>query len=115
MKIKRNTLITWLVIIAVIILGIVISSRGGSSNVPEEIAKCIGEKSTLYVQLGCPHCKTQEDMFGNNKKYLEEVDCFYERIECQEKDIQATPTWIISGEYYEGVQSIERLQELTGC
>jgi len=112
---KKNTLITLIIIAAVVVLGLVLSSRGGEAKVPEEIAQCIGENSVLYVQLGCPHCKTQEDMFGSSKKYLETIDCFYERAECQEKEIKATPTWLIDEEYYEGVQTIERLQELTGC
>ncbi|MBS3076313.1 hypothetical protein J4481_01060, partial [Candidatus Pacearchaeota archaeon] len=80
---------------------------------PEEIVKCIGENSVLYVQLGCSHCKTQEDMFGKNLKYLEIIDCWFEKEKCE--NISGTPTWKIKGEYYKGVQSIKKLQELTGC
>lgn len=114
MKSKKNTLITWIIIIAVIILGIVLATRSpNQSSVPEEIAQCIGENSMLYVQLGCTHCETQKQMFGDNYKSLNIIDCFYERDKCQ--NIKATPTWLIDGKYYEGVQSIERLQNLTGC
>ncbi len=86
-------------------------SGGGSSS--EEIAMCIGENSELYVQLGCNACETQKEMFGDNYKYLNVIDCWSEKEKCSE--IQYTPTWIINGEKYTGVQSIEKLKELTGC
>ena len=111
---KKNSLITILIIIAVIVLAYFLINKP-KPETPEELAKCIGERSTLYVQLGCSHCKDQEDMFGDNLKYLKEIDCFYERNKCIENEITGTPTWIIDGEKYEGVQTIEKLKELTGC
>ena len=80
---------------------------------PENIVKCIGENSELYGQLGCSACKKQEELFGENSKYLTIIDCWNEREKCLE--IEYTPTWIIKGEKYVGVQSIEKLKELTGC
>ncbi|HLC78330.1 MAG TPA: hypothetical protein VJH92_04350 [Candidatus Nanoarchaeia archaeon] len=109
---KKSNLITFGIIILIVILAIVII-RKPTNTTTEEVAKCIGEKSTLYVQLGCPHCKTQEEMFGDNVKFLNEIDCFFEKERCTE--IEATPTWLIDGEYYEGVQEIEKIQNLTGC
>ncbi len=79
----------------------------------EEIAKCIGENSILYTQIGCHACEVQEDMFGENKKFLKKIDCFYEPQKCAE--ITGTPTWNIKGKEYVGVQSIEKLKELTNC
>jgi len=108
----KNSWITIGIIILVVIFATLII-RKPTPTTTEEIAKCIGEKSTLYVQLGCPHCKTQEEMFGDNVKFLNEVDCFFEKDKCAE--ITATPTWVISGRPYEGVQEIEKLQSLTGC
>ena len=52
-------------------------------------------------------------MFGKNRQYLNTIDCWYEREKCL--GIQSTPSWIIKGEKYIGVQSIEKLKELTGC
>jgi len=46
-------------------------------------------------------------------KYLEIIDCWFEKEKCE--NISGTPTWKIKGEYYKGVQSIKKLQELTGC
>jgi hypothetical protein len=111
---KKNSWVNIAIIAAVLIIAFFVL-RKPTPVTTEEIARCIGENSVLYVQLGCPHCKTQEDMFGNNKQYLKIVDCFYETASGKCTDIQSTPTWLISGKKYEGVQSIEKLQELTGC
>jgi uncharacterized protein YxeA len=108
---KKN-LITIIIILGVIILSIVIINKPHPET-PEEVAKCIGKNSVLYIKLGCNACKIQEEMFGENYEYLTIIDCFYERDKCSE--IIFTPTWIIKGEKYEGVQSIEKLKELTGC
>jgi hypothetical protein len=59
----------------------------------DEISKCIGEKSILYIQLGCPHCETQKELFGEYYQNLNVVDCFYESDKCT--NIRATPTWRI--------------------
>lgn len=110
---KKGNWVTWIVIISVLIIALIIMSRPGEPPTDKATAQCIGENSVLYVQLGCPHCETQEEMFGSNKKYLEIIDCFYQRDQCEE--ISATPTWLINGEYHEGVQSIEKLKSLTNC
>ena len=59
----------------------------------EEISKCIGQRSILYVQLGCVHCETQKEMFGEYYQNLNTIDCFYESNKCA--SITATPTWVI--------------------
>jgi len=111
---EKNTLINLVIVICVVILAVIILLNSGKApETTEEIAKCIGENSILYVQLGCSHCRDQEDMFGEFKDKLTIIDCFYERDKCA--DIEATPSWKIKGELYEGVQSIENLKELTGC
>lgn len=109
---KKSNVITIMIILAVILLAILIIARPKNSTSEEE-AKCIGEKSTLYVQLGCRACENQEKMFGDNIQYINTIDCFYERDKCS--SITHTPTWIINGKAYEGTQSIETLKELTGC
>jgi hypothetical protein len=114
MKIKKNNLITVAVIAGVIILVVILlSGKNPTAQTSAEVAQCIGGKSTLYVQLGCPHCETQKEMFGENYQYLKTIDCFYERDKCT--DVSGTPTWKIGGEYYVGIQSVEKLRELTGC
>lgn len=109
---KKSSWITLVVIILVLILAYWLINRD-PNGAPEDIAKCIGENAVLYTQLGCPACETQEEKFGENKKHLNIVDCFFELEKCSE--IERTPTWIIDGKKYVGIQSIEKLQELTGC
>ncbi len=111
--ISKQTITTLVVIVAVILLSYALISIRDRPQTDEAVAKCIGENSKLYVQLGCTHCETQEKMFGAYVSYLDRTDCFYERDAC--KDIKVTPTWIIKGQTYEGVQSIEELKQLTGC
>ncbi|MEK6926684.1 MAG: hypothetical protein AABW50_05395 [Nanoarchaeota archaeon] len=109
---KKSSWVTW-AIAAVIIIAALLVSNKPENTTSEELAKCIGENSILYVQLGCPHCKTQEDMFGENKKYLNKVDCFFEGGKCE--NITATPTWEINGERHTGIQKIDKLKKLTRC
>ena len=108
---KKRKWITIVIIIAVIIFSFLIINR--SAEVSMQLTKCIGEGSILYVQLGCHACSNQEKIFGSNYKYLNVVDCWYEREKCG--GIAVTPTWIINGEKYVGLQTIEKLKELTGC
>lgn len=110
----KNALITLVIIVCVVILAFIIL-RKPSPQTDAQTAKCIGSKSVLYVQLGCSHCKDQEDMFGENLQYLNTIDCFYQREICTSENITGTPTWIIKGEQYVGVQTIEQLKILTGC
>ena len=111
----KKSWITFILIVAVVALGVFLINNNSEEGVDFEIAKCIGENSVLYVQYGCHACGIQEEMFGESYEYLNVVDCFYDREECIEAGIEATPTWIINGEKYRGVQEIGNLQVLTGC
>jgi hypothetical protein len=111
---KKSTLINVIIIVIVIIIALVILlNKPTTTNIDEKTAICIGSNSILYVQLGCSHCKVQEDMFGDFKTKLNIIDCFYEKEKCT--NITGTPTWVIKGQNYIGVQSIETLQNLTEC
>jgi hypothetical protein len=121
MKKVWNLLVTLLVIVGVIAVAFSIINWKNSSttkDIPsEEVARYIGEHSVLYVQTGCIHCKEQEDLFGVNVKYLHIFDCAASKenaLVCSLGGITATPTWIINGEKYTGVQSVDKLKELTG-
>ena len=115
MKIKKETLASAVVILAILILAGYLIFNKTSVQTSADIAKCIGEKSAIYVQTGCPHCADQEAMFGDNFKYLNSTDCYYKSQTCADAGIEAVPTWVINGQKYVGVQSIETLQNLTGC
>jgi len=109
---KKRVLTTIIIVLAVIGFSVILLIKN-NHNISIEIAKCIGENSELYIQLGCHACGIQLENFGENEKYLNVIDCFYEREKCE--GIMYTPTWVINGEKYIGVQSIEELKELCGC
>lgn len=109
---KKRSWITLAVIVAAIVLAIFLVNAS-KNGVSKETAICIGKNSELYIQFGCHACEIQEDMFGTNYKYLNVIDCFYNMEKCT--SITHTPTWIIDGETYRGVQNLGKLKELTGC
>jgi len=111
-RLSKERLITFIIILFVIILAIIILVKNPPET-DEEISKCIGKNSVLYTRLGYHFCKVQENLFGENYQYLNVVDCFFEGGKCG--DLISTPTWIIKGKEYGGVQSFEKLKELTGC
>ena len=88
---------------------------GRTTETPEAVYQCIGEKSIIYTQEGCIHCIEQEKLFGEGWKYINEFDCTKNEIACFETGIQGTPTWIIDGKMYSKVLSIEELRKLTNC
>ena len=94
-KVNSKYLTLSIIFLIIVISIIVIVYRGGNADTPEGVAKCIGEKSTVYVQLGCHACESQEDLFGDNYQYLNVVDCYFNRDKCGE--ITATPSTTDSG------------------
>jgi hypothetical protein len=111
---RKKSLITLAIILIVIIISVIILTRS-SNGASKGTSMCIANHAELYIQLGCNACETQKKMFGENYKYLNVIDCFYEREKCMQEEIAYTPTWIINGTQYIGVQSIETLKNLTGC
>lgn len=108
---------TIFVVIAILTIIIFIYVKN-NNYVNEKLAKCIASKSTLYVSTGCVACKYQEEIFGDSFKYLNVVDCAVNPEKCSliiENGYISTPSWIINNKKYTGVQSIEKLKELTGC
>jgi hypothetical protein len=109
---KKSNLITILIILGIISLTIFIKIKPQEIT-SEEIAKCIGENSKLYNQIGCPHCENQKNIFGENIKYLNIILCDNDWEQCSQ--ITGTPSWEINGEMYTGTKSIEELKKLTNC
>lgn len=81
----------------------------------EDMIKCIGKNSQLYVLSGCLACDKQENHFGENLNHLNIINCAIYREECKKREIFSVPTWIINGEKIRGFRTIVELKELTGC
>ncbi len=117
MKKSMERFITAIVIIAILGFSVYIIFNKPASQISAETVKCIGQNSVLYTQTGCSHCADQEALFGDNLQYLNIIDCLKDgnMQKCIDAKIEGTPTWIIKNQSYVGVQTIEKLKELTGC
>jgi len=116
---KKDTII-YLILgaIVIIILAVIFLNQDPDTPpiiVSEEIAKCIGEKAIVYSSATCSACKKQAELFGESYKHIPLIDCHTDSQKCAQAQITATPTWIINNQEYIGVQSVEKLQELTEC
>jgi len=116
---RKEKLITGSVVIFVIAIALVIIyfRQVPSPQITESAAQCIGQNSVMYAQTGCSHCLDQEAMFGSYVSKLNIIDCLQQNQtqKCIDAKIEATPTWIIKNQSYTGVQTIDKLKQLTGC
>lgn len=113
MKKDTKIYLSLVVIIAIIIIGIYLAKGNGNND--KTAIQCIAENSQLIVKEGCPACAAQENLIKEDINKFNITDCSLESQKCIDLGITHVPTWIIKGEKYEGVQSIEKLKELTGC
>lgn len=117
---KKKAISTIVTIIILLIIGLALYfaiGKSPSATVSVEAAQYIGNHSIVYVQAGCSHCTDQENLFGDNWKYISALDCVANQTNtqiCINNNISATPTWVINGKQYLGVQSIQMLENLTG-
>lgn len=92
------------------ILGSIIKSNSDS------FAKCLTKNGAkMYGTEWCGFCKKQKELFGESFEYINYIDCDKNRQECIDEKIKGYPTWKINEESYSGVQSFEKLSQLTGC
>lgn len=100
-------------------LGWEITTTSGEAEIA--LAKHLAQKNAvLYSAYWCPHCYEQKLLFGKEAfKEVAKVECDPKGVapspqKCIDAKIKAFPTWIINGNTYEGVQSLEKLVQLTG-
>jgi uncharacterized membrane protein len=74
----------------------------------------------VFVAYTCPHCHEQKQLFGKEAAdILTKIECNPngENAQpqlCEAAGIKGVPTWEINGEFYSGVQSLEKIAELSG-
>jgi len=113
MKKETKIYLTIVVIVILIVVGILwLKSR---PTINDEIAKCIAGKSKAIISKTCTACARQEEILGENFKYFDIIDITEHPEVVEQYKIEGVPTWIINGEKYTGVKTIEELRELTGC
>lgn len=74
----------------------------------------------MYGAFTCPHCYEQKQLFGQAAfNQIDYIEC-HPRGEnaqperCQAANIKGVPTWEIQGQFYSGVQPLERLADISG-
>ncbi len=109
-KKKRTKRLIIFSIIALLVAGFSVQ-RALAPGAYDGFAKCLAEKGAIIYGAieWCKYTKEQAGMFGKSFKYLNYKD--YKEID----NVKKTPTWVFKGERYEGVQSFQRLSEITGC
>jgi len=91
-------------------------SLGTVSTEAADLAACMAERNAvIYYSKLCSACSQQKAMFGEYFGLLKSVDCADDRSTCEDAGVRYVPTWIINGKPYEGVQTLEKLAELTDC
>ena len=121
MKIK----ILFISIMAVLLLSGAFFMFSGKSNIAgnaissgeyDEFAQCLTEKGIkMYGTDWCSYCQKQKDLFGSSFNYIDFVDCDKDKQECLSAGVRGYPTWKINGENYPGLQSLDKLAQLSGC
>jgi glutaredoxin len=98
---------------------IVVESASGSSEL--SLARHLKQiHAKIYTAYWCPHCHAQLSLFGlQASQQLERIECDPEGQDakpelCKAVKIQSYPTWIIKGQRYEGIQSLNDLADASG-
>ena len=113
---KLRKWLTLIIVVAIVVIAIFIINYPTSiQSIDCDVACCIGENSVMTVLKGCIACNKQKELFGNVIEDLNIIYCDDNGQFCADNEIIAVPTWIINNEKYVGVQSIDKLKELTGC
>lgn len=95
-----------------------ISSHSGPAEI--ELAShltAIGAKE--YGAFWCPHCQEQKQLFGKEAfPEINYIECDPRGNNakpelCQAANIRSYPTWEINGNFYSGLQSLEKLADLS--
>jgi len=92
----------------------------------DNLAKCLTNNgAVMYSSYLCSHCQDQKELFGDSLKFIAEIECHPDGPNsqyqlCIEKNITATPTWVIERNGQEikrnvGLMSLEELSSWGEC
>jgi hypothetical protein len=109
-----------LMILVVFVVAGILVYDGFLNQTPKKnydvFAQCLAEKGfTMYGAVWCPHCKDQKNMFGSSFQYVKYVECPDNVKLCEDEGINGYPTWKFGSTTLEGIQSFEKLSELSQC
>jgi len=112
---KKAIIIFVILMVAVIAVISVIIFLKNTPNIDGEVMACIASKSQMYGSATCPHCTEQKKILGSYVSLFNVTDCYIDIGKCTKEKIEYFPTWIIGGQKYVGVKSIEELKTITNC
>ena len=85
------------------------------------LARCLGDlDAQLFKVYWCPYCDDQIEMFGDHIRFIDVVECDPDMDDarpelCREYEISSFPTWVIDGEKYRGMRTLNALAGISGC
>jgi|SRR3989344_3497585 len=113
---RKKNIYIYVIIVLFLVVGAYWYSNYSIPGEYDEFAKCLSERGVkMYGTNWCPHCKTQKEIFGKSFRHVDYVNCDYNMNKCLDAGVEGYPTWKINGENYPGVQTLERLSELSEC
>jgi|SRR5579863_1278229 hypothetical protein len=108
--------------IAILVVAAYVAGWYHKNHKYDVFAKCLATKQAkMYGLSWCPHCVDQKEMFGKAFQYVPYVECGItatkeETPECKAAGLTLFPSWQFGLDPpKEGVLSLERLSEKTGC
>lgn len=111
---RNNALLIIVVATAIVILFFLLWPASVVSK--GSFGECLKEKGvTMYGVDTCSNCQTQKELLGEDFKYVDYVNCDFNKAKCVEKGIQFYPVWTKGNEVLVGVQTRESLAEFSGC
>jgi glutaredoxin len=114
-KMVLNTIVAVVVLAAAVALGYYLLREPAPSPL-DSFAQCTAKRGlTMYGTAWCPHCQEQKAMFDESFRFVRYVDCDKNAQVCLSNEVTGYPTWILSGERFEGKQSLEYLADITQC
>jgi hypothetical protein len=112
---KKTVLLLSMLLMLIFISGCG-SNTTNDNQLPKSLAKCLSERGAImYGTDWCHFCQEQKERFGESFQFVTYVNCDYFKGRCEEAGIKGYPSWVIYGKTYSGVQSLERLAEISGC
>lgn len=103
-------------------------TREATAGEYDTFAQCLYDSGLrMYGSVTCSFCAKQRAIFGSSFNFIREIECdprnpLPQTERCIAKNITGTPTWIQEDKdgkdvyrFSAGVQSLERLSEVSGC
>jgi len=100
--------------------GVVAGSSTIKGDYTEQLAKFLRDKGmVLYGSYQSADSKSQKELFGDDAKYLDYVECDASGPdanpdECILQKVEVYPTWVYAGKAFPGQKSLADLAQIVG-